>query len=254
MSESRGILAEAVALIVRAGAIACASFFVLLAASAALIALLVGVISVSQDTVGAVIGIIISVLSIFIFGFLHAGPLAAYAIGIERDEKPALGETLLRALRVGPRLAGPLLATLPAAMTFGIATAAIAGVEKNSQDPERIALLLVLASLCGFAAAWILGVHGLYHAASLVLDFQIVLPRGLREHFVLALPGLVPVATAAALVGRFFGHDTTVSQLLSPGALDIILASGFALGITFSILVSTAVAIVVANRRPEDRV
>lgn len=139
-------------------------------------------------------------------------------------------------------------------MAFGLATAAIAAIEKNSGDPGRIATLLAVAAACGFAAAWILGVHGLYHSASVVLDFQIVLPRGFREHVVLALPGLVPVATAAALIGRSFGHDTTVAQLLSPGALDIILACGFALGVTFSILVSTAVAIVVANRRPEDRV
>ena len=250
-----GVLAEALALMVRAGAVAFGAFLALTGAAAGVIALLVAWIYFfpSADGVGVIAGLLILVFSVFSVGVIHAGPLAAYAIGVERDEKPRLGETLRRAINISPRLAGPLMTALPASLFFGIATAAIAGIERNSDDPGRIALLVTLAALCGGAASWMLGVHGLYQAASLVLDFQIVPPKGAREHAVLALPGIVPVATAAALVGRSFGHVTTASQLLSPGAFEIILVCGFALGVTFSILVSTAVAIVVANRRPEDR-
>jgi len=252
----RSILGETLALVQRSGLVALGSFAILGGSSLGFTA---GCIALAATW--SFPGTGPSVFSLFAFiGALvalvlaHAGPLATYAIAIETDARPPLRASLRRGLRCSLRLAPPILSAFPACILFGIATACIASLANPGWTFPAILLRVAGAVLCSLLASWFLGVISLHQAASVVLNYPVVLPRGVRETLVLSLPGAVPVVTGAALVGRALSHDTTLSQLLSPGALDVALACGFILGATFSVLVSTAIAVVIANRRPEDRV
>jgi len=252
----RSILGETLALVQRSGLVALGSFAILGGSSLGFTA---GCIALAATW--SFPGTGPSVFSLFAFiGALvalvlaHAGPLATYAIAIETDARPPLKESLRRGLRVSPRLAGPILVAFPACFVFGIGTGCVATLADPRWTFPAILVPVAGASFSCLATSWFIGVLSLHQAASIVLGFHVVLPKGWRETLVLTVPGAVPVATAAALLGRGLSHDTTLSQLLSPGALDVLLACGFVLGATFSVLVSTAIAVVIANRRPEDRV